>query len=74
MAANFGTDNLSDELTLEEAVSLTAGRAMWTTQPVPRLGIERMRVSDGPAGVRGSRFDGPPSMNVPCGTAIAATW
>lgn len=55
-------------------VSLLGGLNMWNTVPVERVGIPRMRVSDGPAGVRGSRFDGPKSMNVPCGTAIAAMW
>ncbi len=67
-------DALLDQLTLEEQVSLLAGRNMWFTEPIQRLNIERLKVSDGPAGVRGARFDGPASMNVPCGTAIAATW
>lgn len=67
-------ERLLDELTIEEQVSMLAGSNMWNTVPVPRLDIPKYRVSDGPAGVRGSRFDGPPSMNVPCGTAIAATW
>lgn len=67
-------EDLLDQLTLEEQVALLAGRTMWTTQPVERLGVNRIRVSDGPAGVRGSRFDGPASLNVPCGTAIAASW
>jgi beta-glucosidase len=67
-------EDLLDQLTLEEQVSLLAGRNMWETVPIERLAIPRMRVSDGPAGVRGSKFDGPASMNVPCGTAIAASW
>ena len=67
-------DELLDQLTLEEQVTLLAGRNMWFTEPIQRLGIERMKVSDGPAGVRGARFDGPASMNVPCSTSIAATW
>lgn len=67
-------DDLLDQLTLEEQVTLLAGRNMWFTEPVQRVGLERMKVSDGPAGVRGAHFDGPASMNVPCGTAIAATW
>ena len=34
-----------------------------------------MRVSDGPAGARGTLFEGgPASVNVPCGTSLAATW
>ncbi|MEY3745000.1 MAG: beta-glucosidase 2, partial [Actinomycetota bacterium] len=67
-------EDLLDQLTLEEQVSLLAGRNIWETVPIERLDIPRMRVSDGPAGVRGSKFDGPASMNIPCGTAIAASW
>ena len=67
-------EEILDQLTLEEQVLLLAGRNMWFTEPIVRLNIERMKVSDGPAGVRGARFDGPASLNVPCGTAIAATW
>jgi beta-glucosidase len=67
-------EKLLAELTLEEQVSLLAGSNMWNTVPILRLDIPKLRVSDGPAGVRGSRFDGPASMNVPCGTALAATW
>ena len=67
-------EDLLDAMTLEEQVSLLAGRNFWETEPVERLGIPRMRVSDGPAGVRGTRFDGPASVNVPCATSLAATW
>jgi len=67
-------EKLLAELTVEEQVSLLAGSNMWNTVPIPRLDIPKLRVSDGPAGVRGSRFDGPASMNVPCGTALAASW
>lgn len=67
-------ESLLDQMTLEEQVALLAGANMWNTVPNERLGIPKLRVSDGPAGVRGSRFDGPASMNIPCSTAIAASW
>lgn len=62
------------QLTIEEAVSLVAGHDVWHTHAIPRLDIPRMRLSDGPAGVRGTRFGGVPSLNVPCGSSLAATW
>lgn len=67
-------DDLLDSLTMEEQVSLLAGRNAWETVSIEHAGIPRLRVSDGPAGVRGTRFDGPASMNVPCSTALAASW
>ena len=67
-------EKILEELTLEEKVSLLAGSNMWNTVPIPRVDVPKLRVSDGPAGVRGSRFDGPASMNIPCGTALGATW
>src|SRR5215207_7915982 len=59
-------------LTLEQKVSLLAGDDNWHTQELP--GVGRMRVSDGPAGVRGTRWNGPPSASFPCGTALGATF
>ena len=67
-------ENLLDQMTLEEQVSLLGGHDVWHTKAIERLGVPPMRVSDGPVGVRGARMDGPPSMNIPCGTGIGATW
>jgi beta-glucosidase len=68
-------DSLIDHLTLEEQVSLLAGADNWHTVALPGAGIPAMRVTDGPAGARGTQFTtGPASVNVPCGTSLAATW
>ena len=67
-------DALIDALTLEEQVSLLAGVDNWHTAELPRHGIPAMRVTDGPAGARGTTFTGPASVNVPSGTALAATF
>lgn len=67
-------DELLDRLTVEELVALTSGRDFWHTNAVPRVGIPEMRVSDGPVGARGTRFDGEASICAPCSTLLAATW
>jgi beta-glucosidase len=68
-------DQLIAALTLEEKVSLLAGEDWWHVPAVERLGIPRLKVSDGPAGVRGAHMSGgPPSASFPCGTALGATW
>ncbi|MFC7309198.1 glycoside hydrolase family 3 C-terminal domain-containing protein [Streptomyces monticola] len=39
-------------LTLEEKVSLLAGRDMWSLPPVERIGLRSLVMADGPVGVR----------------------
>ena len=66
---------LLEKLTVEEKISLLAGADFWHTVEIPRLGIPSVRVSDGPNGIRGTRFlDSVPSNCFPCGTAMAATF
>ncbi|KAH7325555.1 glycosyl hydrolase family 3 N terminal domain-containing protein [Stachybotrys elegans] len=68
-------EELLSTLTLEEKVALTAGKDFWHTTPLPSRGIPSIRLSDGPNGVRGTRFfDGVPSACLPCGTALGATF
>ena len=45
-------EGLLSDLTLEEKASLVMGSDFWHTTPVERLGIERIRVADGPHGLR----------------------
>jgi hypothetical protein len=37
-------EELLDELTLEEQVSLLTGADFWTTVPIPRLGVPAIKV------------------------------
>ena len=61
-------------LTLEQKVSLLAGADIWHSVAVPDAGVPAIRVSDGPAGVRGTSWAGPASASFPCGTALGATF
>jgi beta-glucosidase len=68
---------LLDALTLEEKAVLTAGEDMFSTPAVARLNIPKVHVTDGPSGARGNGLPGgggPPSVCIPCGSAIGATW
>ena len=71
-------DALLGVLTLEEKAALTAGEDFFSTPAIDRLGIPKVRLTDGPNGARGSDSlpgtGGAPSTCVPCGTAIGATW
>ncbi len=62
-------------LSLEQKVRLLTGADMWSLYPEPSIGLRRLVVSDGPAGIRGERWDGrDPSANIPSPTSLAATW
>ncbi|KAL0938072.1 glycoside hydrolase family 3 domain protein [Colletotrichum truncatum] len=64
-----------ESLTLEEKCTLLSGKNMWETAEIPRLGIKSLKTSDGPAGVRGSRWtDGTHTTYIPCGISLAATF
>jgi beta-glucosidase len=67
-------DALLAALSREEKASLTAGDDLWHLPAVGRLGIGRLKVSDGPSGVRGERIGTRRSLSFPCGTAAGATW
>jgi len=62
-------------LSLEEKIRLLTGADFWSLHPEPAIGLRRLVVSDGPAGVRGERWDErDASANVPSPTALAASW
>ena len=68
-------DSLIGRMTLEEKVGLCSGETLWTSTPVPRLGIPAFKMSDGPNGVRGdSLLPGIRSTCFPVGSALGASW
>lgn len=83
----FDIDSCMWALTLEEKISLLSGADSGFTQAVPRLGIPRVLLCDGPHGARVVKDTDPdgtapytmmgemwPSTAFPCEAAMAATW
>ena len=71
------------EMTLEEKSSLCSGLNFWSTQPLERLGIPSIMMTDGPHGLRkppggdGEQVgigNSEPSTCFPSGSALAASW
>jgi beta-glucosidase len=61
-------------LPLVQKISLLAGADLWHTADLSEWGLPPVRMTDGPNGARGHRFDGESSTCFPVGTALAATW
>ena len=67
--------SLVARLTLEQKVHLLTGADSWALHGESAVGLRQLITSDGPAGVRGTRFDpSNPSTSLPCPVALAATW
>lgn len=67
---------LIDAMTLEEQVSLLSGEDFWSLPAIERLGIAKLRMTDGPNGARGggSLIGGVTAAAFPVGISIGATW
>ena len=62
-------------LTLEQKIRLLTGADSWKLYGESTVGLRPIVMSDGPAGVRGTRFDAAnPSSSLPCPIALGATW
>ncbi len=54
---------------------MISGSDFWHTMPLERFNVPKIRVSDGPNGIRGTNFfECVPAACIPCGTGLAATW
>ncbi len=79
--SNARVEEVLAQMTLGEKAALTVGRDSWTTQPVERLGVPSVWVSDGPTGLRKATSGGDMSLghNVPATcfpteSALGASW
>lgn len=71
----FDVEEVFAKLTLKEKCDFIAGKDNWHTVDFPAHNVPSLRTSDGPNGVRGTRFfDGVPAANFPCGTGMASTF
>ena len=71
--APFDVESVLAQLTLEEKAALTSGSHFWYTQPVERLGVPRVMVSDGPHGLRAQPDTGDSGDHVGIGGSLPAT-
>lgn len=71
------------QLTLEEKAALTSGVSFWETTPVKRLGLDSVKMTDGPHGLRveiaKANFGNimqksAPSTCFPSAVGVASTW
>ncbi|MEU1427128.1 glycoside hydrolase family 3 C-terminal domain-containing protein [Nocardia sp. NPDC005746] len=68
-------DDLLAKLDLPAKIRLVSGAGFFRFAGDESIGLADMPVSDGPSGVRGEHWDErDPSVSLPSGTALAATW
>ncbi|KAF2740495.1 hypothetical protein EJ04DRAFT_600794 [Polyplosphaeria fusca] len=68
-------DKILKSLSLEEKISLLAGKDFWETVAIPSKGVPPIKTTDGPNGARGAFFSGGTSAACfPAAVCSAATW
>jgi beta-glucosidase len=82
MSADPGADTVAEQIDrllaamgVQQQARLLTGADYWSTRGDSRVGLTAMTLSDGPAGVRGVRWDErDPSTCLPAPISLAATW
>ncbi|KAJ6628953.1 glycoside hydrolase family 3 protein [Mycena sp. CBHHK59/15] len=68
-------DETLAKLTIPQKIKLLSGSGWWHTEAIPEAGVPAMRMSDGPNGVRGTRFfNGVPSSCFPSSTGLGSSF
>src|SRR5438552_956209 len=63
-------ESILNQMTIEEKIDLLGGIDSFSIRGVPRLGVPRLKMADGPIGVRNYG----PATTMAGGIALAATW
>lgn len=79
MDAATAANDLFEQLTLDEKISLLSGKSMWTLTDIERVNLPSTRVSDGPQGVRKAVTDATaiesfPATCFPTACTISCSW
>ncbi|KAG9218808.1 hypothetical protein CCMSSC00406_0001078 [Pleurotus cornucopiae] len=75
MAAEFDVEATLAKIPLPDKIKLLSGVGWWNTHAVPAAGLQSLRMSDGPNGVRGSQFfNGVPSSCFPSSTGLGSSF
>ena len=74
-------ERILNEMTVEEKAALVSGTDFMYTNPIPRLGIPSLCMSDGPHGLRKQKGSGDngvsesePATSFPTAAAVASSW
>src|SRR5882757_5854892 len=73
----FDVDFVLSQLTIDEKIALLSGSDPWHTAAVKRLNVPKIRLTDGPNGVRCTKFfNGVAAACLPCGecSALRGGW
>ena len=65
-------ENILNQLSKEEKISLLSGKGVYNTQNIDRVGLPQLELWDGPNGVRSNSNE--QATAFPVGIAMGATW